>query len=118
MITEELANDFKSNREYLEFTRTTAKYPKDTELTYLALGLAGEAGEVAGKVSKVIRDNRGVVTQEHTEKILDEMSDVLWFLTRLCDHYSISLTTLQTINQDKLSGRLARGTIHGSGDSR
>ena len=51
-----------TNDEYLQFTRTTAIYPKDRELEYLGLGLASEAGEVCGKLKKVIRDDNGVLS--------------------------------------------------------
>jgi NTP pyrophosphatase (non-canonical NTP hydrolase) len=34
----------------------TAIFPKETALAYLTLGLAGEAGEIANKAKKLIRD--------------------------------------------------------------
>lgn len=107
-----------TNQQYLEFTRTTAIYPKERELEYLALGLASEAGEVAGKVKKVIRDKSGVVSEETRKAIIDEASDVAWYLARLCDHFNTNLDELLEYNFQKLSARKAAGTIQGSGDKR
>ena len=107
-----------TNEQYLEFTRSTAIYPKDRELEYLTLGLTSEAGEVAGKVKKVIRDNNGVVTPIGKQQLVDELGDVCWYLTRLCDYFDISLTELLECNFQKLSARKNKGTIQGSGDNR
>jgi len=67
--------------------KTTAVYPQAktgslSELTYLALGLAGESGEVANKIKKLYRDGD---SQEKREKLLGELGDVLWYWVRLCD---------------------------------
>lgn len=107
-----------STRNYQQWTRTTAKYPRESAISYLTLGLASESGEVAGVVKKVIRDNNGIVDEERRAKILDEMSDVAWYLTRLCDELDFSLTDLLTLNMSKLEDRLSRGKIKGSGDDR
>lgn len=107
-----------TNEQYLEFTRTTAIYPKERELEYLALGLASEAGEVCGKLKKVIRDNGGVLTPATKLTLTDETSDVAWYLTRLCDALGLTLTELLEHNYRKLSSRKERGVIGGSGDTR
>ena len=107
-----------TNEQYTEFTRTTAVYPKERELEYLALGLTSEAGEVAGKVKKVIRDNGGIVSEVHKGQLIDELSDVAWYLTRLCDHLDTNLSELLEYNFQKLSSRKERGVIQGSGDKR
>jgi NTP pyrophosphatase (non-canonical NTP hydrolase) len=106
-----------TNQEYLEFTRTTAIYPKDRELEYLVLGLTSEAGEVAGKLKKVIRDQKELTTNIKGT-IIDECSDVLWYLTRIADVMGITLTELIQINHSKLASRKERGVIGGSGDTR
>jgi len=86
---------------YTDFTRKTARYPKRREKEYLMLGLMNEAGEVGGAFKKEIRDHI-----DNTELIIDEMGDVLWYLTRLCDVYDIKLSELMINNMDKLFQRM------------
>ena len=88
---------------YTEFTRKTARYPKRKEKEYLMLGLMNEAGEVGGAYKKEIRDSI-----DNTDLIIDEMGDVLWYLTRLCDIYNISLSELMVENINKLVGRMTK----------
>lgn len=104
--------------EYQEFTRETAIYPKETALQYLTLGLTGEAGEIANKVKKVIRDDNGQLTLEKATDIAKELGDVLWYLTRLSDELGIDLCVIAMDNLNKLESRKERGTIGGSGDNR
>jgi NTP pyrophosphatase (non-canonical NTP hydrolase) len=87
---------------YTDFTRRTAIYPKRREKEYLMLGLMNEAGEVGGAFKKEIRDHI-----DNTELIIDEMGDVLWYLTRLCDVYDIKLSELMVNNMDKLFKRMS-----------
>lgn len=103
---------------YLEFTRTTAIYPKETAGEYLALGLTSEAGEVAGVVKKIIRDDGGVVTPEAQQKLVSETADCLWYVTRIADELGLTLDDLIEYNIQKLSKRLEKGTLKGSGDNR
>jgi len=86
---------------YMDFTRKTAKYPKDKEKEYLMIGLMNEAGEVGGAFKKEIRDD-----VDNRELIVDEMGDVLWYLMRLCDVYNIRLSELMQNNMVKLFGRM------------
>ncbi len=86
---------------YQEFTRQTAKYPKRREREYLVIGLMNEAGEVGGAYKKEIRDR-----VDNTDLIIDEMGDVLWYLTRLCDVYGIKISELMVNNMDKLFNRM------------
>ena len=88
---------------YTDFTRRTARYPKRREKEYLMLGLMNEAGEVGGAFKKEIRDHI-----DNTELIIDEMGDVLWYLTRLCDVYDIKLSELMVNNMDKLFKRMSQ----------
>ena len=99
--------------DYQFWTRQTAIYNPDKALEYLALGLAEEAGEVAGKLAKKIRD--GAWDQVSFEK---EVGDVFWMLVRLCDELGINSEKILDQNYEKLSSRLARGVISGSGDER
>jgi NTP pyrophosphatase (non-canonical NTP hydrolase) len=86
---------------YMDFTRKTAKYPKRREKEYLMIGLMNEAGEVGGAFKKEIRDRI-----DNTELIIDEMGDVLWYLTRLCDVYDVKISELMVNNMDKLFNRM------------
>ena len=88
---------------YMDFTRKTAKYPKRREKEYLMIGLMNEAGEEGGAFKKEIRDR-----VDNTDLILDEMSDVLWYLTRLCDVYDIKISELMVNNMDKLFNRMSK----------
>ncbi len=104
--------------EYTAFTDTTAVYPKDRGLEYTVLGLAGEAGEVAGKYSKVIRDSGGVLTEEMRLKLIDELSDVAWFFVRVAKELGKTPEEILEHNFNKLSSRAQRGVLRGSGDNR
>lgn len=99
--------------EYQNWTRTTAIYPKDRALDYLGLGLASEAGEVAGKLKKRLRDG-GI----NVLSLIDEIGDVYWYLARLCDEIGFSTETVLQRNFDKLEDRKNRNVIGGSGDNR
>jgi len=91
----------------------TAIFPKEKALEYLALGLTSEAGEVAGKVKKLIRDGKG-----DKESIAYEVGDVLWYCAVLASELGVSLNTIMKKNLEKLHGRKERGTLAGSGDNR
>ena len=99
--------------EYQNWTRTTAIYPKDRALDYLGLGLTSEAGEVAGKLKKRLRDG-GI----NVLSLIDEIGDVYWYLARLCDEIGFSTETVLQRNFDKLEDRKNRNVIGGSGDKR
>jgi len=98
---------------YQKATRETAIYPKEQALVYLTLGLTSEAGEVAGKVKKMIRD--GGIDVMST---IDEIGDVFWYLARLCDELNFSAEDALLRNIEKLQDRKARNVLGGSGDKR
>jgi NTP pyrophosphatase (non-canonical NTP hydrolase) len=85
---------------------------------YPTLGLTGEAGEVADKVKKVIRDRQGVFDVETREAIKLELGDVLWYVAQLASELGYELDEVAEANLQKLSSRAARGRIGGSGDQR
>ncbi|AYP28085.1 MazG-like pyrophosphatase [Lentibacter phage vB_LenP_ICBM2] len=78
------------------------------------LGLVGEAGEVAEKIKKLIRDD----TRFNDKDILQELGDVLFYTVALANYYNGNLKMLINMNVEKLDGRQARGTLKGSGDDR
>ncbi len=105
--------------EYQRKSRSTALYPNVGEnAIYPTLGLVGEAGEVAEKVKKVIRDNDGAFDQQSKLAIKKELGDVLWYLSQLSAELGFDLNSVACDNLLKLSGRAQRGTIKGSGDER
>jgi len=106
-------------QEYQEEARKTAIYPnKDNNFIYPTLGLVGEAGEVAEKIKKVIRDDDGVVSEEKRAEVTKELGDVLWYIANLSKELSISLEEVASKNIEKLQSRQQRGELHGSGDNR
>ncbi len=105
--------------DYQEAAGKTALYPnRGNNLTYPVLGLASEAGEVAGKYKKVIRDAGGVVNPEEREKLLAEVGDVLWYVAAICSELDASLEDVARANIEKLASRAERNRISGSGDNR
>tara|TARA_B100000900_G_scaffold105370_1_gene87434 strand:- start:219 stop:548 length:330 start_codon:yes stop_codon:yes gene_type:complete len=99
--------------------RETALYPDlGSNNIYPTLGLVGEAGEVAEKVKKVLRDNNGKFDLESKEAIKKELGDVLWYLSNLCTEFKFSLNDVALLNLEKLQNRSSRGVISGSGDER
>lgn len=104
--------------DYQAATDSTAVYPKDKALEYLVLGLTSEAGEVAGKLKKIIRDNNSVVGETESRIICQELGDVLWYVAQIALELNTTLEAVAMMNIDKLSDRKNRGVIAGSGDSR
>lgn len=97
--------------EYQEKCKTTAIYPKKDAIAYLSLGLVSEAGEVAGKVKKHIRDGT-------ESNIASEIGDVLWYCAMLANELDANLGKIMESNLHKLTDRKTRGTLQGSGDNR
>ena len=105
--------------EYQDGARRTARYPNVGEnIVYPALGLASEAGEVAGKVKKVLRDDGGKVSPQRRAEILQELGDVLWYVAQLATELNIKLDDVADENLKKLASRQDRGVISGEGDTR
>jgi NTP pyrophosphatase (non-canonical NTP hydrolase) len=104
--------------EYQRLSRSTARYPRQEALTYPALGLAGEAGEVADHAKKVIRDDAGEVTPQRRKAMAKELGDVLWYVAQLASELGLELEQVAQDNLDKLLSRQRRGVLSGSGDDR
>ena len=98
---------------YQKVAASTAIYPTQHAITYPALGLAGEAGEVANKVKKIIRDGKLDKTA-----LGAEIGDCLWYIASLCRDLNLDLGEIAKANLEKLQDRKARGTLKGSGDKR
>ena len=104
---------------YENLAGQTAIFPKDRALEYLALGMTSEAGEVAGKVKKLIRDGEDVEGFEMKKiAIASEIGDVLWYCAMMAKEVGVPLNTIMQENLRKLHDRKERGTLQGSGDER
>ena len=114
VITEVITPDL-----YERLAGETAIFPKEKALEYLALGLTSEAGEVAGKVKKLIRDGEDKEGFELKKiAISHEIGDVLWYCAMMASEIGVPLNTIMKDNLEKLHSRKERGTLHGSGDDR
>lgn len=105
--------------EYSERRRETVVYgPNQHPLLYTVLGLCSEAGELAGKIKKMLRDDGGIMTAERQEEVMDEAGDVLWYLDAIVCEIGRSLDQAARKNIAKLASRRERGVLSGSGDNR
>jgi NTP pyrophosphatase (non-canonical NTP hydrolase) len=106
-------------RTYQTQSRQTARYPQaGANPIYPTLGLCGEAGEVADKVKKVIRDQGGNFSPEAVAALELELGDVLWYVAQLATELGLDLDRVAQANLDKLASRMSRNVIAGSGDLR
>ncbi len=107
--------------QYQKEAHQFSAYPPDRMgdvYPYPVMGLTEEAGEVAGKFKKILRDKEGRIGPTDELEIQKELGDVLWYMAEMCTLYGWSLEEVAQLNIQKLSSRKARGTIQGSGDSR
>lgn len=88
------------------------------DLLHWVLGLNGEAGEVAEKLKKIIRDKDSVVSEEDKIELAKELGDVLWYLAVFAHDLGVPLSEIAQANLDKLQSRKVRGKLGGSGDNR
>lgn len=100
-------------REYQVAAMKTAM-ESSRNIPYMTLGLTGEAGEIANKAKKVIRDGKEL----DREDMIKELGDCLWYVAGLASVLGIDLHDIAEINIAKLKDRQNRGVIGGSGDNR
>ena len=99
-------------------TRIVKKDKKIDYLCYASLGLCEEAGEIAGKLKKIVRDKDGIISEEDRLSLIKEAGDTLWYLADLCDDLGVTIEEVARINLDKVRDRFQRGVIQGQGDNR
>lgn len=106
--------------EYQEQALTTVISNKDDlkNTLHWVLGINGEAGEVAEKVKKIIRDKNGVISDEDRKELAKEIGDVLWYLAVFTKDLGFSFEEIARHNLDKLKSRKERDALKGSGDNR
>lgn len=119
-------NDYQTEANGFVFSLKKFKklYPELPENVYKILALLydgnglGEVGEVQGKIKKIVRDNAGIITDEHRYEIQKELGDILFYVASMCHVLDIKMEDAAKGNIEKIKSRIERGTIHGSGDNR
>ena len=112
--------------EYQHFVSETAIFADNAGIAYTALGMIGEAGEVAEKVKKLIRGSQSTsnavlimhMTPEDKANLIKECGDVLWYVSAFLGEIGSDLQEAMDKNVEKLTSRRDRGVLHGSGDNR
>ena len=103
--------------EYQKAAVHTKMFAPEIAIPYCALGLTGEAGEVAEKIKKVLRGDKEL-TDDLKKELVKELGDVLWYVAAMAEELDSSLEEVAQVNINKLSDRAARGVIQGDGDNR
>jgi len=119
MITQEDIDAFAAmtdinTQEYSYWVEAKIVTEGETRLVENVLGLVGEAGEVAEKIKKMLRDSNKISPEE----IVKELGDVAFYVTAIANYFHSDLTEVLQVNMDKLNSRAKRGVIKGSGDNR
>ncbi|CAN5420818.1 nucleoside triphosphate pyrophosphohydrolase family protein [soil metagenome] len=106
--------------DYQQQALTTALTSDDDfkDMMHWVLGLNGEAGEVAEKLKKIIRDKNGIMSDSDKQELAKELGDVLWYLAVFANDLGVSLDKVATTNLQKLADRQQRNKLGGSGDNR
>lgn len=81
-------------------------------------GLVGEAGEVAEKFKKILRDKDGIASDEDRKELAKELGDILWYINSVGLYLGYELEQIAQMNLDKVLSRKERGLTKGSGDNR
>ena len=101
-----------------ESRKTWGIIPMNHPIVYPTMGLVNEAGEVAGKIKKIFRDQNGQITEEDRQSLKNELGDVLWYLTQICTELDLNLEEVAETNITKIFSRQERGKLGGDGDNR
>ncbi len=106
--------------EYQQQAKTTSTIDPNsvTAPYYFALGLTGEAGEIAEKMKKIIRNYDNDMSKLDLEDFKKELGDVLWYVSMMSAQVGLSLEDVAKTNLAKLADRKERGVINSTGDNR
>lgn len=91
-----------------EVLRTCPNFEKDLlrdQLSLAGLGIAGEAGECADLIKKIIHHGKGI----EKGALIKEMGDVYWYLEYLCAILGTTAEDVQKANVEKLRKRYPDG---------
>ena len=91
-------------------------YPFETQ-SYV-LGLLGDAGEVADRITKIAGDVDGNISLSYRraqDAVMYELGDVLWYVNAIAVKLGRSLEEVARMNVEKLDNRERRGVIKGPG---
>ena len=109
-------------KKYDDYQKSSRKTAMEVDtshpVVYPTLGLLNEAGELAGKVKKILRDKGGKIGEADIKGLKGELGDVLWYFTQVCTELGLKIEDVAEANLDKLFDRLERGVIKGEGDER
>lgn len=101
--------------DFNKYQATTKKTRLPTATVgYVAMGLLGEAGEIASLHAKFIRDGN----VNFAKDLEGELGDLLWFISEMASDNGLSLDRIAKNNLIKLTTRKKNGTLKGSGDRR
>lgn len=92
--------------------------PEGSHLCVYGLGLAEEAGEVAGKIKKLYRDKNGEIDEEFIAAVRKELADVMFYTRNIADWLGFTVQDVAETCILKLDDREKRGVLKGSGDNR
>lgn len=70
-------------------------------LAHRALGLSGEAGEVANCVKKIVRDRSGQPTADDIKFLKEKLGDTMYYLAVLSDYLGLSMSEVANANLGK-----------------
>lgn len=110
--------DFDEYEKLATRTATFGGKQHEHQLMYITLGIAGESGEIAEKIKKIVRNDNGIVSDENRESLKREIGDVLWYLSQLSRVLGFHFSEAAKANIDKLADRAARNVIKSTGDHR
>ncbi len=110
--------DFNEYQKLASKTATFESKPLQYQLMYIALGVAGEAGEVADKIKKIMRNDDGAIDDAKRDDLKKELGDVLWYLSQMARVLEIPFDDVAETNIKKIMDRQARGVIKSTGDNR
>jgi NTP pyrophosphatase (non-canonical NTP hydrolase) len=101
------------SKEYQDFVEAIAsshsKANLQSRLGTIGLGAAGEGGEIADLIKKVLYHKGGIFEDSDREKLVKELGDVLWYVAFACNTLNTTLEELMWENMEKLKERYPTG---------